>query len=95
MPFQDSDTVSRIKISGEQKAINKVLIYGAMYGYGNMIERLKFAWVRHLLINNGDMDVRTAFGRPFMGECDVVFEQFKYMTRDEVLAWLNDYLDNN
>lgn len=32
----------------ESKAIAAVLAYGEIYGYGNMIARLKRAWIDHL-----------------------------------------------
>jgi hypothetical protein len=57
----------------EKDAINKVLEYGARYGYGNLIAHLKWKWA-HYLIDRHNM---TWDGAKLAADTDAMPEEYE------------------
>lgn len=74
---------------GERDAIRQVIEAGKQYGFGNMIDRLRFAWAIRL-IEDHDMSVEAACAGAWMNKDETI--RLGKMGRDEFLKQAKEHI---
>lgn len=73
----------------EKKATIDCINHARTWGYGNMIDRLKTAWLHHLLFTTPDLTVKAAaLGARFDEERA---KQFEEAGREAVMKYCDEY----